>query len=95
MLESYAVALSLAIDRLSRSPLKIRRFVGEARAKVWRNTLALNRARRAGPDRYAAVLADLEQRCAARVHDLTRPGLVLVTLAVRGFGVVVAGAPPR
>jgi hypothetical protein len=66
-----------------------RRLLTEARTKVWRNTLALDRARRAGPERYAAVLAELETLCAARLVELTAPGQVLLKLARRGFGVVL------
>ena len=71
-----------------------KRILTEARAKVWRNTAALDAARRAGPDRYAAVLAELEALCAVRVADLTAPGQVLLKLARRGFGVVLPGAGP-
>jgi len=82
------------LDRLMRPVNRAasRRFLAEARAKVWRNTLALDRARRISPEQYATVLRELEKRCAARVLDLTRPGAVLVTLAVRGFGVLVSSA---
>jgi hypothetical protein len=66
-----------------------RRFLTEARAKVWRNTLVLDQARRVGTDRYRVELARLEVLCAARLLDLTRPGPVLVRLARRGFGVVL------
>lgn len=66
-----------------------RRLLAEARAKVWRNARALDRARLAGPERYADTLAELERRCAARVLELTAPGPVLLKLARRGFGVVV------
>jgi len=64
-----------------------KRFLQEARAKVWSNTRALNGARRAGPTAYATRLAELETLSAARVADLTAPGQVLIKLAVRGFGV--------
>lgn len=66
-----------------------RRFLTEARAKVWRNTLVLDQARRVGTDRYRVELARLEVLCAARLLDLTRPGPVLVRLARRGFVVVL------
>jgi hypothetical protein len=66
-----------------------RRILTEARAKVWKNTQALDRARRVGPDEHAAVLAELEKLSAARVADLTAPGQVLLKLARRGFGVVL------
>ena len=77
------------LDRLLR-PLNrasSRRILREAREKVWRNTSALDRARRAGPERYKAVLADLETLSAARLTDLVKPGQVLLKLARRGFGV--------
>jgi len=62
-----------------------KRFLAEARAKVWHNATVLNAARRAG--RYEPVLADLEELCARRVADLVAPGQVLLKLARRGFGV--------
>ena len=64
-----------------------RRFLREARAKVWDNTLELNAARSLGADAYAERLGDLEALSAARVAELVRPGQVLLRLAVRGFGV--------
>ena len=68
-----------------------RTFLKEARRKVWLNATALNDARLRGPDEYAARLADLEEAAAERVLDLLRPGPVLLRLAVRGFGVTIAG----
>jgi hypothetical protein len=67
--------------------LATRRFLRESRAKVWANTRLLDAARRAGPDAYAARLAELERRSAARVADLMAPGQVVLKLAARGFGV--------
>ena len=64
-----------------------RRFLREARAKVWDNTIELNAARSLGADAYAERLGDLEALCAARVAELIRPGQVLLRLATRGFGV--------
>jgi hypothetical protein len=64
-----------------------RRFLAEARAKVWQNTILLDRARRTGPERYGQVLAELEELSARRLLDLTAPGQVLLKLARRGFGV--------
>jgi Family of unknown function (DUF5995) len=69
-----------------------RRFLVEARAKVWRNAAVLDGARRAGSDEYAATLARLERLCAARLTDLVAPGQVLLTLARRGFGVLLPEA---
>jgi hypothetical protein len=68
-----------------------RRFLREARAKVWANALELSLARRDGPGSYARRLAELEELCGRRVADLVRPGPVLLRLAVGGFGVRLAG----
>ena len=68
-----------------------RRFLRESREKVWANALELSKARAAGPDSYAARLAELEKLSGARVADLERPGPVLLRLAARGFGVRLAG----
>jgi hypothetical protein len=69
-----------------------RRFLKEARLKVWHNTLALNEARLQGDDAYRCRLADLEVLSAAKVNDLLRPGAVLVRLALVGFGVTLPPA---
>jgi len=69
-----------------------RRFLAEARAKVWSNAGILARARRGGRDRYRARLAELERLATRRVADLTRPGPVLIRLGARGFGITL---PPR
>ena len=45
----------------------------------------------AGPEAYAARLAELEELSAAKVADLQAPGQVLLTLAVTGFGVRLPG----
>ena len=66
-----------------------KRFLREARQKVWHNTMALQKARRAGPETYATRLAELEVLSAARIADLLAPGQVLLRLAVAGFGVVL------
>ena len=66
-----------------------RLFLRESRRKVWANAHALNQARLAGPEAYARRLAELEAAGAARVADLSRPGPVLLRLAVRGFGVTL------
>lgn len=70
-----------------------RRFLREARQKVWHNTLALQEARLAGPKEYAARLAELELLSAAKTADLLQPGQVLLRLAVAGFGVTLP--PPN
>ena len=73
-----------------------RRFLREARAKVWANTLELNAARTLGPAEYAERLGDLESLSAEKVEDLLRPGQVLLRLAAQGFGVrLVSGPGPR
>jgi hypothetical protein len=71
-----------------------RRFLREARAKVWANATTLSRSRRAGGADYAGRLAQLEELSAARVADLMRPGPVLLRLATRGFGVRLPGDDP-
>jgi len=70
-----------------------RRLLAESRAKVWHNTGILDRARREGPQRYAAVLAELEHLCEAKLIELTAPGQVLLRLARRGFGVQLPENP--
>ena len=77
------------LDRLLRpvSRLGTRRFLREAREKVWANAAVLSRARRQGSDAYAAVLAQLEELSAAKVAALQAPGQVLLKLAATGFGV--------
>jgi hypothetical protein len=89
--ELTAVSRLTVVDRLLRPANRAatKRFLAEARGKVWRNAIVLDRARRIGMDRYATVLADLERRSAARLTDLTAPGLVLLRLALRGFGVLL------
>ncbi len=64
-----------------------KRFLKEARAKVWRNAGQLSRARRGGPDVYAERLRQLEQLSTAKVEELLAPGQVLLRLAVKGYGV--------
>ena len=64
-----------------------RRFLREARAKVWDNAIELNAARSLGAAAYAERLGDLEALSAARVAELVQPGQVLLRLAVHGFGV--------
>ncbi len=70
-----------------------RRFLTEARRKVWHNTTELQSARLRGPQDYAERLAELELLSAAKIADLLAPGQVLLRLAVSGFGVVLP--PPR
>jgi hypothetical protein len=83
------------LDRLL-TPLNrgsTRRLLVEARGKVWRNTIALDRARRQGSSEYATCLAELETLAAARLADLVEPGQVLLKLARRGFGVLLPDRP--
>ena len=82
--------LDRALRPLNRVASK--RFLREARLKVWHNTTELQVARLAGPTAYDARLAELEVLSAARIADLLAPGQVLLRLAVAGFGVVL---PPR
>jgi uncharacterized membrane protein len=72
-----------------------RRFLREARKKVWHNTVELQQARSAGAENYAARLAELEKLSAARIADLLARGPVLLKLAIRGFGVVLPPGPRR
>jgi hypothetical protein len=66
-----------------------KRFLREARQKVWRNTFALQQARLAGAEPYRTRLAELELLSAAKIADLTAPGQVLLRLAAGGFGVIL------
>ncbi|MGH3191279.1 MAG: DUF5995 family protein [Streptosporangiaceae bacterium] len=77
------------LDRLLRpfNRLGTQRFLREAREKVWANAIALNRARKQGPDAYVVTLAQLEKLSAAKVTALQAPGKVLLKLAATGFGV--------
>ena len=79
------------VDRLLTplNRLASKRFLSEARQKVWHNTLELHRARVAGPAQYAVRLAELELLSAAKIADLLRPGQVVLRLAVAGFGVTL------
>ena len=100
---STASARLPALTRLSGPPplldrllgpvnrLGTQRFLREARAKVWANAIALNRARGQGPDAYAARLARLEELSAAKVAALLAPGQVILKLAATGFGVRLPG----
>lgn len=66
-----------------------RRFLREARRKVWHNARILGTARRNG--RLGDAIAQLEHRAESRVSDLVKPGRVLLDLAVHGFGVELDG----
>ena len=64
-----------------------KRFLREARQKVWHNVQELNAARLDGDRAYVTRLGELEVLSAARIADLLAPGQVLLRLAVAGFGV--------
>jgi hypothetical protein len=66
-----------------------RRFLKEARQKVWGNAKKLSDARQQGPAALTQRLAELEALSQARVADLRGPGLVVLELARNGFGVVL------
>lgn len=69
-----------------------KRFLREAREKVWLNVEQLQAARLDGPEIYRTRLAELEVLSAAKVAELLAPGQVLLRLAVAGFGVVLPPA---
>lgn len=85
---SFADRLLQPLNRLSS-----KRFLREARQKVWHNTMELQASRLVGEDAYRARLGELEVLSAARIADLLAPGQVLLRLAVAGFGVTLP--PPR
>lgn len=84
---SVVSLLDRALTPLNR--LASRRFLREARQKVWLNTIELHHARTAGPDALTVRLGELELLSAARIADLLVPGQVLLRLAVAGFGVLL------
>jgi hypothetical protein len=88
--QSALSALDRVLTPLNRAAS--RRFLREARAKVWHNTRELHQARVTGADGYARRLGHLEVLSAARIRDLLAPGQVLLKLAVAGFGVTL---PPE
>jgi hypothetical protein len=69
-----------------------RRFLKEARGKVWRNAHALSLARRHSLEQLGGKLRELEALSAERVADLRRPGQVLLRLTRDGFGVLLPEA---
>jgi hypothetical protein len=93
--ELGAVAARSLLDRVLQplNRLSSKRFLREARHKVWHNTMELQRARLEGPETYAARLGELEVLSAARIADLLAPGQVLLRLAVAGFGVTLPPPP--
>ena len=66
-----------------------KRFLREARTKVWHNTRELHDARVAGKVAYRKRLAELEVLSAAKIADLFAPGQVILKSAVAGFGVTL------
>jgi hypothetical protein len=70
-----------------------RRFLREARQKVWANAISLSQARRTGIGAYAARLTELEELSAAKVTELQAPGQVLLKVAIKGFGVRLSDHP--
>ena len=82
--KSFLDTLLTPLNRLG-----TKRFLTEAREKVWHNTLELQRARLTGPEAYRTRLAELEVLSAAKVADLMAPGQVILRLALTGFGVVL------
>ncbi|MEO8693252.1 MAG: DUF5995 family protein [Acidimicrobiales bacterium] len=69
--------------------LGTKKFLREARTKVWANARTLDRARREGDEAYAGALRDLEALSRQRVVDLGQPGQIILRLARQGFGVVL------
>jgi hypothetical protein len=89
--EITATSAVTLLDRVLR-PLNqagSKRFLREARQKVWHNTRALHEARLIGTEAYAARLAELEILSAAKIADLLAPGQVVLRLSVGGFGVTL------
>jgi hypothetical protein len=66
-----------------------KRFLREARRKVWHNTVELQAARLVDASAYEERLAELEVLSAARIAELLAPGQVLLRLAIAGFGVTL------
>jgi hypothetical protein len=90
LIEGRKTLLDRVLTPLNRAGTK--RFLVEARHKVWRNARALSLARRRGAEELAARIEELDHLCAVRVQDLVEPGEVILKLARRGFGVVLSGA---
>ena len=72
-----------------------KRFLKEARRKVYDNARQLSLARRRGTEELAARRAQLEELCRLRVADLRAPGQVLLKLTLKGFGVVLPPESPQ
>jgi hypothetical protein len=80
--------LDRALTPFNRAGTK--RFMREARRKVWHNARVLSAARRQAPEAVTTRLRELEELSRERVLDLRAPGQVLLRLAVKGFGVELA-----
>jgi hypothetical protein len=61
------------------------RYLRESRRLVWTNTFELSRARRRGPEAFAARLAALEEASAAKATVLEEAARPLLGFAVRGL----------
>jgi hypothetical protein len=87
--EDNELPVGTLIDRLLTplNRLATKRFLREARQKVWHNTRELHAARVAGPEAYRTRLSELELLSSAKIADLLGPNQVLLRLAVAGFGV--------
>jgi hypothetical protein len=90
LMEGKRTLLDRILTPLNRRGTK--RFLVEARQKVWRNARALSAARRESPEALRRRIAELDSLSAARVADLVAPGQVILKLARKGFGVVLPGA---
>jgi hypothetical protein len=90
LIEGHRSLLDRILTPLNRRGTK--RFLVEARQKVWRNARVLNAARRQGQDELDRRIGELDRLCAERVQDLVAPGQVILKLARRGFGVLLDGA---
>jgi hypothetical protein len=90
LIEGKRSLLDRILTPLNRRGTK--RFLVEARQKVWRNARALSAARRESPEALGRRIDELDALSAARVADLVAPGQVILKLAREGFGVVLSGA---
>lgn len=90
LIEGKRSLLDRLLTPLNRAGTK--RFLVEAREKVWRNARVMSAARRQGPEALGRRLAELDALCSARVADLVAPGQVILKLARKGFGVLLSGA---
>lgn len=77
------------IDRMLQpfNRMGTKRFLKEARAKVWRNAVLLHEARVEGDSALRSRLAELGELSSRRVADLVTPKYVILRLARYGFGV--------